>query len=89
MTKLITSPIRWSGSKRKIIKHILPSINSRPDVYIEPFLGSATMLINILPKKIYKEYYVNDINTDLINFFIQLKYSPNELVEQMGEIRNT
>ncbi|WP_270346209.1 DNA adenine methylase [Enterococcus thailandicus] len=86
MTKLLTSPIRWSGSKRKIIKHILPLIDATQDCYVEPFLGSATMLINILPKNYYKEYFVNDINSDLINFFIQLRDTPDSLIEQIFDI---
>lgn len=86
MTKLLTSPIRWSGSKRKIIKHILPLIDATQDCYVEPFLGSATMLINILPKNYYKEHYVNDINSDLINFFIQLRDTPDSLIEQIFNI---
>lgn len=86
MTKIITSPIRWSGSKRKIIKHILPLIDDNKDCYVEPFLGSGTMLINILSKNNYKKYYVNDINSDLINFFTQLKEFPISLVEQISDI---
>lgn len=86
MSNVLTSPIRWSGSKRKIIKHILPLIDDSKETYIEPFLGSGTMLINILSKKSYKKYYVNDINSDLINFFTQLKNNPNSLIEQLTDI---
>lgn len=73
MQKIITSPIRWSGSKRKIIKYILPYIDYDKKNYIEPFLGSASMLINILTAKRFEKYYVNDLNMDLILFFKTLQ----------------
>lgn len=86
MKEVITSPIRWSGSKRKIITHILPLIDNKKKNYIEPFLGSATMLLNVLKKTQFESYYVNDINTDIVNFFETLKEDPYLLLEKITDV---
>lgn len=85
MQKIITSPIRWSGSKRKIVKYILPYIDNKRKIYVEPFLGSATMLINILSEKRYDEYYVNDFNPDLVLFF-QILQREDKIESFSGQI---
>ena len=75
--KVIPSPIRWAGSKKKLLNEMLDVMFVKNKTnYIEPFLGSGVVLINVL-KNIsvlkYKKFYVNDINENIINFYEMLK----------------
>ena len=71
LSKIAISSIKIQGKKTKLIKNIkslLPD-NFNSLIYIEPFLGSGEVLINLKPKKAI----VNDINPHIINFFKDLK----------------
>ena len=37
--KVINSPIRWAGSKKKILNEMLNFFDKTSKIYIEPFLG--------------------------------------------------
>ena len=67
------------------MKYILPYVYTTKSTYIEPFLGSATMLINILSEKRYEKYYVNDFNSDLILFF-QILQQEDAIEDFSGQI---
>lgn len=70
-SKTLVSPIKIQGKKTKLIsniKSLLPD-NFANVTYIEPFLGSGEVLINLKPKKAV----VNDINPHIINFYNDLK----------------
>lgn len=71
LTKTVVSPIKIQGKKTKLIKNIklITPKNLNSLVYIEPFLGSGEVLINVKPKKAI----VNDINPHIINFYNDLK----------------
>ena len=38
--KVISSPFRWAGSKKKLLNELLNIFDKEKEVYIEPFLGS-------------------------------------------------
>ena len=59
-----TSPLKWVGGKHKILKSITPYINE-PTTFVEPFVGSATVSLNVSANN----YVLNDLNPDLINFY--------------------
>lgn len=81
-TKIYSSPIRWAGSKRKILDEVISSFDLSKKNYIEPFLGSGIVLINLLKYNKYDEYYVNDINSDVIMFFKKLQTEKDTLISQ-------
>ena len=48
-SKVLNSPIRWAGSKKKLLNEMLEKTFKRnKDNYIECFLGSAVVLLNVL-----------------------------------------
>jgi DNA adenine methylase len=56
--------IKWPGGKKneiKYIKELIPNF----DNYVEPFLGGGALFFDLEPKNAY----VNDISTDLIQFY--------------------
>jgi hypothetical protein len=62
--KHIEPPIKWIGSKRYQLQTIVPKLlDSKNDTYIEPFLGSGAVVIELLKHKRDMKYRCNDINT--------------------------
>ena len=86
--------IKWPGGKTRLLNEInnnLPNKNilDSIEIYIEPFLGGGSTLLNIIPKlPNVKTIYVNDINTRLINLYKNVKYNVNELVYILDKIYN-
>ena len=63
--KVISSPFRWAGSKKKLLNEMLNFFDDTKEIYLEPFLGSGIVLINLLENKNefrFKKFIVNDTN---------------------------
>ena len=88
-SKVLNSPIRWAGSKKKILNEMLNAFKPDKDNYIECFLGSGVVLINVLKnndKLKYKNFYVNDINSNIINFYKLLQKKPEYLIKEIMKL---
>ena len=86
--KVLNSPIRWAGSKKKILNEMLAAFKPNKENYIECFLGSGVVLINVLKnndKLNYENFYVNDINSNIINFYKLLQKKPDYLIEHISK----
>lgn len=86
MLKVINSPIRWAGSKKKILTEMLETFKEERENYIECFLGSGIVLLNVLNNVDtlkYKNYYVNDINCNIITFYNILKNDVDFLINNI------
>ena len=63
-------PIKCQGIKTKLVPLILDNIQRDPEgLWIEPFLGSGAVVLNVLPKKAL----LADTNPHLIQFYQALK----------------
>lgn len=64
--------IRWYGNKSRYIsilkKHFPTSFNT----YIEPFVGSGSVFLNLQPK----QWIINDKNKDLVNIWTHVSKHP-------------
>jgi DNA adenine methylase len=38
--KVIPSPFRWAGSKKRLLNELLTIFDKKREIYVEPFLGS-------------------------------------------------
>ncbi|GAB3041262.1 DNA adenine methylase [Natronobiforma cellulositropha] len=73
-------PFRWYGGKYSHLDFILPQL-PKTEQYVEPFGGSAAVLINREPSPV--ETY-NDIDGDVVNFFKVLRENRDELLEKIS-----
>ncbi|MDR0620729.1 MAG: DNA adenine methylase [Deltaproteobacteria bacterium] len=69
----------WYGGKNSHLKWLLPLL-PKCGHYVEPYGGSAAVLLNREPST-YETY--NDINQDVYNFFKVLREQKDELLEQL------
>lgn len=69
--------IKWSGSKRLLAKEIISYLPKECDMYFEPFVGGASVLLEYKPKIAI----CVDINSSLIDFWNLVKLKPNELAD--------
>ncbi|MBO0469698.1 Dam family site-specific DNA-(adenine-N6)-methyltransferase [Enterococcus sp. DIV0242_7C1] len=88
MNKVISSPIRWTGSKKKLLNEMIVMFDTNKKIYVEPFLGSGVVLLNTLKNGLFDEYYVNDINPDIINFFIYISEDFNNFSSSIENLVN-
>ncbi len=63
--KLTRSPLRWAGSKRKLLPQLVKLSPRNFGRYVEPFCGSLCLLIALKPRNAL----VGDINEELIHFY--------------------
>ena len=86
---VIGSPIRWAGSKKRLLNNMLMLFKGENENYVEPFLGSGVVMLNVLNNievLKYKNIYVNDINSNIISFYKLLKRNPLKLVKILTQL---
>ena len=74
--RAIVSPLPWCGGKTRHLSWLLPLL-PRCRHFVEPFAGSAVVLLNRDRSPLET---INDINGDLVNFFRILRDQPEELI---------
>lgn len=88
--EVVNSPIRWAGSKKKLLNEMLEKTFVREcENYVECFLGSGVVLLNVLNNAQelgYKKFYVNDINSNIINFYTMLQKEPKYLIDNIQKM---
>jgi DNA adenine methylase len=68
--------IKWPGGKSQLIQTIRDLLPTTYNKYFEPFLGGGAVLLDLNPK----EAYVNDINSELINMYMQVREDPEGVI---------
>lgn len=89
----ITPFVKWVGGKRQIITDIINNlplnIYSNINCYVEPFIGGGAVLFTIgMLKTNISKFVINDINTNLINAYNNIKHSPIKLMSTMSSIEH-
>jgi DNA adenine methylase len=78
--------IRWQGNKSKYLKHlkkvipndIIQDIEDGNITYIEPFLGSGALFLDLQPER----WIITDINKDNINIWKSIKENPYKIISE-------
>ena len=85
--------ITWYCSKKRLLGHINKVFDKYLDdevVYVEPFLGSGVVLINVLEKHSTKfsQFICCDLNEALIISFNQIKANHQNLIRTLEQIQS-
>lgn len=76
--------IKWAGGKEKELKYILPNL-PRFTRYYEPFVGGGSVFTAVEAR----EYYINDLSTELIALYRDIANSNQHFFEYADEMEKT
>jgi DNA adenine methylase len=79
----VESPISWVGGKKNLRHQIIPLIPEDHTCYVEVFAGGAWVLFG---KKRSEIEVLNDLDGELINFYLIAKRHPAEFARQTKQI---
>lgn len=81
--------LKWAGSKRQllpIIRKYYP-FDDAIIKYVEPFIGGGSVLFDILGRYNLEEIFINDINPELINSYIQIRDNINNVISLLEKYK--
>jgi len=79
----LNSPIRWIGSKRRLLEKIRKHVPKDFNTYYELFAGSCALFFNLEPKKAI----ISDLNQDLMCFYEVLRDNVDLLISELKKIK--
>jgi DNA adenine methylase len=77
--------IKWVGGKSQLIQKIKELLPENYNKYFEPFVGGGAVLLELNPK----EAYVNDINSKLIDMYIQVREDVEGVIDYLTYLDTT
>ena len=77
--------VKWAGGKSQLLDEIRHKYPADVEKYCEPFVGGGAVLFDILEKFSFKKVLINDINSELINTYTQIKNNVNELISLLSK----
>ena len=85
----IKPPIKWVGSKSKLLKHLLPVLCEHMDsydYYVEPFMGTGSVFLALLDKVSPNITFVlNDSNRYLLEMFYAIRDKVDDLIKLLKD----
>ena len=69
--------IKWVGGKSQLAQKIREMLPDEFETYYEPFVGGGALLLDLLPNYAV----VNDINPELTNMYLQIKYNVSKVIK--------
>ncbi|HDR8182708.1 TPA: DNA adenine methylase [Bacillus thuringiensis] len=79
-TNVISSPLRFPGSKSKVIERLEPYFHTPHCEYREPFIGGGSIFFG---KEKIKRNWINDKDPNVYAFFIAMRDYPDELCKKI------
>ncbi len=74
--------LKWAGGKTQLIEIIATKVPHMYNNYYEPFVGGGAVLFTISPQ----QAFINDINRQLMNLYMQLRVAANSVIEIVNEM---
>ena len=71
-TKLLISPLRYPGSKRRLVNLIIDALkvnNLHPTLFVEPFVGGGSVAINLLNHNLADQVIIADLDPWITSFW--------------------
>ncbi len=83
--------VKWVGGKSQLINELekmLPADGKKVlTKYCEPMVGGGALFFNILSKYDFEQFYISDINAELINAYQVIKSDVDSLIEKLQEMQ--
>ena len=71
--------LKWAGGKTQLLEYVRAMIPQNYNHYFEPFVGGGAILLDLTPDNAT----INDINTELINMYLQVRDNPNDVISEL------
>lgn len=95
MDSIVSPIIRWDGNKSKMLQDIynnlpIDFLENHCSVYVEPFVGSGSVLLMMLSKFSTKieHWVISDKNKKLINLYQSIKFAPDIFIKEAKKLFN-
>jgi len=85
--KALKTPLRYPGGKSRAAKYLIGQFPTDIKEYREPFLGGGSVAIEFTKQNPDTPVWVNDKYYYLFNFWRQLQESPEELTEELKDLK--
>ena len=84
--------VKWAGGKGQILPYIRSKypvqLGNDIDKYCEPFVGGGAVLFDILSSYELDKILINDINSELINAYLQIQNNIFDLLTLLESFQN-
>lgn len=80
--------IKWAGGKSQLLDDIRAKYPNKIERYCEPFVGGGAVLLDVLANFKPREVLINDINTELINTYIQVRDNLEDVVTLLSKYQS-
>ncbi|MGN0676598.1 MAG: DNA adenine methylase [Ruminococcus sp.] len=87
MYKKVKPFIKWAGGKTQLLNDIRKKYPHKIIRYCEPFVGGGAVLLDIIANFNPEEILINDINSELINTYWQIKSNPKFLIKELSDLQ--
>jgi D12 class N6 adenine-specific DNA methyltransferase len=75
--------LRWAGSKRRLLAHLIPYVPEKIEKYYEPFLGGGSMFFYLGPKRAE----ISDASRPLIETYRAVSETPDQLLKFLRRLK--
>ncbi len=83
--------VKWAGGKGQLLNplnDVLSSFSSTKLLrYAEPMVGGGALFFHLLSRNCFQEYYISDINAELINCYQIIQSSVEELISRLNDLQ--
>lgn len=84
--------LKWAGGKGQLIPQIDIHLrraqeNNSLTKYVEPFVGGGAVFFHVVQNYSFDEYYLNDINPELIVSYITIRSDVSRLIKKLESIQ--
>jgi len=88
-TNTIISPLRYPGSKRRLVGYISEAFKAnslKPTLYVEPFVGGGSVAINLLNTDLVEKAILVDVDPWIASFWQTVFFDSDWLIKQIETI---
>jgi DNA adenine methylase len=81
--------LKWAGGKGQLLEQYTPLFPQKHPVrrYFEPFVGSGAVFFHLRKQDFAGEYFLYDVNPELIRVYFAVRDEPDALIEQLAQHR--
>ena len=85
--------VKWVGGKGQLIDEIekfLPADGENERTkYAEPMVGGGALFFRLLSQSRFKQYYISDVNAELVNAYIAIQKNADDLISRLYDMQMT